>query len=135
MTIVIAHDQANHAHRSKAVLEATAKHRVRCQGQHRRTSRIDTFRASSILSSAPRASCTSRAIWTPLFDFELVEEAGDVGLDGRDGELQCGGDLGVGAAAADGEGDVALARAERGQAVQRHGSGEWTVGYQPHRRV
>jgi len=40
-----------------------------------------------------------------VVDLELVEEAGDVGLDRRDGEVQRGGDLGVGVAAADGEGD------------------------------
>ena len=44
-----------------------------------------------------------------VVDFELVEETGNVALDGRDGEVQCRGDLGVRLSAADGEGDVALA--------------------------
>src|SRR4051794_41015898 len=39
-----------------------------------------------------------------VVDVELVEQAGDVGLDRRDGEVQSCGDLGVGLAAADGEG-------------------------------
>ena len=52
-----------------------------------------------------------------VVDVELVEQAGDVGLDRRDGEVQSCGDLGVGVAAADGEGDVVLAWAERGHAV------------------
>ena len=37
-----------------------------------------------------------------VVDVELVEEAGDVGLDGGDGEVQRRGDLGVGLAPADG---------------------------------
>src|SRR4029450_7535842 len=52
-----------------------------------------------------------------VVDVELVEQAGDVGLDRRDGEVQRRGDLGVGVAAADGEGDIPLAWAERGQPV------------------
>ena len=52
-----------------------------------------------------------------VVDVELVEEAGDVGLDRGDGEEQRRGDLGVGVAAADSEGDVVLAWAERGHAV------------------
>src|SRR3954469_1944432 len=52
-----------------------------------------------------------------VVDVELVEQAGDVGLDRRDGEVQSCGDLGVGVAAADGEGDLVLTWAERGHAV------------------
>src|SRR5215210_5198064 len=52
-----------------------------------------------------------------VVDVELVEEAGDVGLDGGDGEVQRRGDLGVGLAAADGEGDIALARAQCRQSL------------------
>src|SRR5207344_1803913 len=52
-----------------------------------------------------------------VVDVELVEQAGDVGLDRRDEEVQSCGDLGVGLAAADGEGDVVLAWAERCHAV------------------
>src|SRR6478736_4305641 len=52
-----------------------------------------------------------------VVDLELVEEAGDVGLDRGDGEVQLRGDLGVRLATADGEGDVVLAWAERGHAV------------------
>src|SRR6478609_970966 len=48
-----------------------------------------------------------------VVDVELVEQAGDVGLDRRDGEVQRRGDLGVGEAAADGKGDIVLAWAER----------------------
>src|SRR5215212_12208439 len=40
-----------------------------------------------------------------VVDVQLVEQAGDVGLDRRDREVQSCGDLGVGVAAADGEGD------------------------------
>jgi len=46
-----------------------------------------------------------------VVDVELVEQARDVGLDGGDGEVQGGGDFGVGLTAADGERDVVLARA------------------------
>src|SRR4051812_13810679 len=52
-----------------------------------------------------------------VVDVELVEQAGDVGLDRRDGDVQSSGDLGVGLAAADGEGDVVLAWAELCHAV------------------
>lgn len=45
-----------------------------------------------------------------VVDLELVEEARDVGLDGRDGEVQRGGDFGVGVAAADGQGNLVFAR-------------------------
>src|SRR5215208_7283939 len=48
-----------------------------------------------------------------VVDLELVEESGDMALDRRDGEVQRRGDLGVAVAEADGERDVALARAER----------------------
>ena len=72
------------------------------------------------LLSCPSAALLARGLHEQgdldaVVDLELVEQAGDVGLDGRDGEVQRGGDLGVGLAAADGEGDVALARAERRQ--------------------
>src|SRR5439155_1599842 len=52
-----------------------------------------------------------------VVDVELVEEAGDVGLDRGDGEVQRRGNLGVGLAPADGEGDIPLAWAERRQPV------------------
>src|SRR3954463_14875280 len=52
-----------------------------------------------------------------VVDVELVEQAGDVGLDRRDGEMQSCGDLGVGLATADGKGDVVLAWAELCHAV------------------
>src|SRR3954469_3708232 len=52
-----------------------------------------------------------------VVDLELVEESGDMALDRRDGEVQRRGDLGVAVAEADGERDVALARAERRQSV------------------
>jgi hypothetical protein len=44
-----------------------------------------------------------------VVDAELVEQAGHVCLDGRDGEMQSGRDLGIGLATADGEGDIVLA--------------------------
>src|SRR4051812_18653264 len=52
-----------------------------------------------------------------VVNVELVEQAGDVGLDRRDGEVQSCSDLRVRLAAADGERDVVLAWAERGHAV------------------
>src|SRR3954447_23570773 len=52
-----------------------------------------------------------------VVDVELVEQAGDVGLDRRDGEVQSGSDLGIGLAAADGAGDIVLAWAQGGHEV------------------
>ena len=52
-----------------------------------------------------------------VVDVELVEEPGDVGLHRGDGEVQRGRDLGVRLAAANGEGDIALAWAERREPV------------------
>src|SRR3954468_20198307 len=52
-----------------------------------------------------------------VVDVELVEQAGDVGLDRWDGEVQGGRDLRIRVAAADGEGDIVLAWAERSHEV------------------
>ena len=52
----------------------------------------------------------------PVADAELVEQPRHVGLDGRHREVELGGDLGVAEPAADGEGDLALAVGQVGQA-------------------
>ena len=52
-----------------------------------------------------------------VVDAELVEQAGHMGLDRRDGEVQSGRDLSISVAAADGEGDIELAWAQGGHEV------------------
>ena len=79
--------------------------------------RADGGEVNRLLRSAARASkrtsWTNSAIWTRFSTLELVEQPRDVRLHGRDAHVQLGGDLGVRAAAADGQRDLVLARAQR----------------------
>jgi ABC-2 type transport system permease protein len=58
----------------------------------------------------------------PVVEVELGQDARDVGLDRGDAEVEDGPDLGVGAALADGHGDLPLAVVEQGQAFPGAGA-------------